>query len=52
MLNVTAEGVSDYQAAGVDGHVAKPIGAAALHDAIDAALSFEAAQPARDTAAA
>jgi CheY-like chemotaxis protein len=36
-----AHQVSDYLAAGMDGHVAKPIELVKLHAAIEAALSAE-----------
>ncbi|MDB5432593.1 MAG: hypothetical protein JWP35_3709 [Caulobacter sp.] len=50
--NVMSHQVSEYLAAGMDGHVAKPIQAERLFQAIDAALSGSEEAPGADQAAA
>jgi CheY-like chemotaxis protein len=44
--NAMSQHVAEYTAAGMDGHVAKPIEAAKLFDAMDRALDTAAAQAA------
>ncbi len=43
--NAMRHQVSEYEAAGADGHVAKPIDAASLYAAIDAAVAASSAEP-------
>ena len=50
--NVMSHQVSEYLAAGMDGHVAKPIQAERLFQAIDAVLSGSEEEPGSDQAAA